>query len=105
MGTWWIKDSRAVKPLISALKAGDLEIVAGAYSYFIELGEPGTEEILIKALNIYGTKEMALDFFNCGNDKLKNAAEKWAKEHGYQIFTMGSRGGPIWGIIREFEEY
>lgn len=91
------KDERAVEPMLAALGAGDLEVVAGAYRFFIGVGEPGTEEVLIRALNQYGTEEMAEAFLNCGNAVLKEAATTWAKEHGYIIVDSGSGNFPRWG--------
>jgi len=80
-----IKDTRAVEALIAALRDGNLEIVAGAYRFFILRGVLGREDVLIEALNIYGTAEMAKDFLNCGNSKLAEAARDWAKRHDYII--------------------
>lgn len=85
-----INDARAVKPLIDALKQGDLEVAAGAYTFFIRSGVPGSEAVLIETLEKYGTEEMAENFMNCGNSQLQEAGLKWAKGHGYMIF-------PAWG--------
>jgi len=94
-----IKDARAVEPLIAALKDRKLEIVAGAYAFFIRRGEPGSEYILIEALNKFGYGSMAEDFLNCGNSKLKKAAIKWAKRNDYLIIpSREARNGPVWGI-------
>ena len=93
-----IGDARAVEALIVALKDENLEVIASAYEFFLKRGEPGTESILIKALNNYGTKSMAVDFLNCGNSQLDKAATGWAHSHGYYIVSSGSGGGgPIWG--------
>ncbi len=122
-----IKDSSAVQPLINALndespdvreeaakaligigtpasetlnralKENDLKVVADAYYFFISIGEPGSEAALIGALNKYGSKRMALDFINCGNIQLKEAAYKWAESHGRKIEERaGSTDGPRW---------
>jgi len=40
----------AVKPLIAALNNENLEIIAAAYSFFIERCDPGSEFLLVKAL-------------------------------------------------------
>ena len=122
-----IKDRRAVQPLINALNdecsdvreeavkalieigapvseqlnhalnEKDLKAVADAYYLIISVGEPGTEDMLIGALHTYGNKRMAMDFINCGNMQLKEAAYKWAKSHSYKIEEdIGARGGPKW---------
>jgi hypothetical protein len=81
-----------------ALNDADLEIIAGAYRFFILIGEAGSEALLIKALDQYGSRQMAEDFLNCGNSLLEQAAREWAGDHGYTI-TQGSKGvpGPHWG--------
>jgi HEAT repeat protein len=122
-----IKDSRAVQALINALndensdvreeavkalieigapvseqvnhalKEKDLRAVADAYYFIISVGEPGAEEMLIGALHKYGNKSMAMDFINCGNMQLKEAAYKWAKSHGYKIEKdTGTKNSPQW---------
>jgi HEAT repeat protein len=80
-----------------ALTENDLKAVAGAYYFFISVGEPASEAALIEALNKYGSKRMAMDFVNCGNIKLKEAAYKWAESRGYKIGDgSGSRDSPKW---------
>jgi len=122
-----IKDSRAVQPLITtlndespdireeavkalieigapvaeqlkhAVKENDLKTVADAYYYFISIGEPGIESMLIRALDKYGNKRMAMDFIYCENIQLKEAAYKWAKSHGYKIEEdISIINGPKW---------
>ena len=126
-----IKDNRAVQPLINALndeysdvreeavkalieigapvseqlnhalKEKDLRAVADAYYFIISVGEPGTEDMLIGALHKYGNNRMAMDFLNCGNMQLKEAAYKWAKSHTYKIEEdIGARDGPKWGRFK-----
>jgi HEAT repeat protein len=84
-----------------ALKENDVRVVADAYYFFIFTGEPESEAALIGALNKYGSKRMALDFVNCGNMKLKEAAYKWAESRGYKIGEHpGSTDGPKWKKFR-----
>ena len=95
-----ILDARAIEPLLTALQEENLEIIAGAYRFFIGRGQAGTEEILIWALNEFGTSDMAEDFLNCGNSLLEEAGTQWAHTHGYTISSMpfGSGGeDPVWG--------
>jgi HEAT repeat protein len=101
-----INDARAVKPLIEAMKEKDLDVIAGAYKFFILRGEPVSAPLLIEVLytydNVYDNTEMARVFLNCGNKKLKEAAEDWAKTHGYTILSGPfGNGFPIyWGNSR-----
>lgn len=94
-----IKDSRAVQILNDAWKNKNLEIVAGAYSFFVCRGEPGSEEVLIEALNRHWTRKMIMDFLNSGNNRLKEAAFELAKRHVPQFKTTIALDwrGPKWG--------
>jgi len=97
-----IRDDRAADPLIAALRDKDFKIIVAAYYFFIALGEPGTEDILITALNKYGFVTMAEDFLNCGNSKLEEAGSRWASVHGHRMQTpsLSYRDGPKWGSSR-----
>jgi HEAT repeat protein len=93
-----IDDARAVEPLLEQLGLGNVEVVAGAYRFFIEAGLTGSETVLMKALDIRGTEEMAEAFLNCGNELLDQAARKWAEANNRTI-RVSSVGDdyPIWG--------
>lgn len=82
----------AYEPLLEALKKE-----SGAFYGLIRMGRPGTEPVLIKALNAYGDKEMAEYYLNCGNDLLEKAASDWAHRNGYIITTRPVGGGTYWG--------
>jgi hypothetical protein len=87
-----------VEKLTGALDSKSLKVIATNYAFFIKLGRSGTEKILRSALLKYGNKAMALDYLNCGNDKLDAAARAWASKHGYWVYTTpGSHSGPSWG--------
>ena len=91
-----IKDPGAAKYLDNEMKKKNVEIVAGAYKYYLRKGEPGTEPVLIEAMQKYSyDKKMILDQASCGNDKLKQAAEEIAKKREYPIPADWS--GPKWG--------
>jgi len=99
-----IKDPRAVHVLLAGLRERDLAVIAGAYGVFIERAEPGSEDVLIQALNAHGSEEMAEAFLNCGNLALGGAAHKWAHKRRYEVETRDSLGwGPVgvrWGSGR-----
>ena len=97
------------KPVAIALDAVldatpvDIEVVAGAYYYFIRKGMPGTERLLVEGLNLHGNVSMAQAFLNSGNEVLEDAAHAWAKRNGYGINRIGLPSGhqPIlWGGSR-----
>lgn len=88
-------------PFVSELKSENLEIVlkkiSSDYSFFIRRGEPGTEDILIEALNKYGTVGMAEAFLNCGNNELYEAARALLEKSGFIIRPLsGEESFPEW---------
>jgi HEAT repeat protein len=88
----------AIAPLINAPKENNLKLVADAYYFFVCRGESGSEAVLIQALYKYGTQKMDVDFANCGNIQLKEAAQKWAESHNIKIkVPLGAGNGPVWG--------
>ena len=95
-----INDVRAVSALLEAWRNRDFAVIAGADSFFIKRGEPGSEDALIEALNHYGDSGLATDFVNSGNTKLEDAARAWATKHGYRIMTMPGGGSAQWGSKR-----
>jgi hypothetical protein len=91
-------DPALVSDLMAALEESDTKFIAGNYPFYIRLGLAGTEDTLSRALDKNGTKDMCVDYLNCGNDKLAMAAESWAHKHGYTVITTpGSHNGPQWG--------
>jgi len=91
------KDSKNEKIIADEINKIDIAFVIVIYPYLIEIGASGTEDMLINALNIYGFSMMAEDFINSGNEKLEEAARKWAKENNYTIYQMPGFGGKEWG--------
>jgi len=93
-----IGDPEAEKALLDALKDKNVEVIAGAYSFFIRKSISGSEDLLIQALNRYGTRIlwMAQDFQDCGHPPLVNAVKKWAAENSYRIDPSSGHSGPKW---------
>lgn len=85
----------AIEPLLQALDARDLHLIADLIEFYISLGKPGSEGVLIEALNRFGDDVMALQFYGSGNDTLKKGAEDWARRHGRRF--SGEPGGATWG--------
>jgi len=100
---WAAADALVAMPsgtesLVAAINSYSLEVIAGAYQFYIRKGIPGSEPVLNDALDSFGYVTMAEDYLNCGNDKLESAAEAWASRNGYRItHTWGSATGPQWG--------
>lgn len=88
-------DSKAKTALIAALKKRNLAVLAGGYSFYVALGQPGSEEVLAEALEQRGDQRMAEYFLNCGNFKLEEAARAWAARHYPQMRQTMS--GVTWG--------
>ncbi len=81
---------RARESLIAHLKARDLAVAAGACSFFILHGEPGTETILVEALDRLEHDDgagVAAAFLNSRNPTLVSAGNQWCARHGW---TVGS---------------
>jgi hypothetical protein len=94
------KDLRLADPLITAFVERDLDVIAGAYSFFIQWGEPGSEDVLIQALRARGDEEMAEALLNCGNSVLEATARTWVTAGRYQIVSGPGTGGVRWGSRR-----
>ncbi len=97
-----IKDPRATDALLAALKGRDTAVLAGAYRFYIDWGEPGSEDALIEALNKFTGNEdqMAGYMLNCGNVKLEEAVSAWSQAR-YKRPQVQSIRGILWGSARE----
>jgi hypothetical protein len=88
----------AVSNLTQAFDNGSLGAIANNYPFYIRLGQPGTENLLLNALSAYFNREMCLDYLNCGNQAIEGGSKKIAESRGYNIFSReGHHDGPIWG--------
>jgi hypothetical protein len=84
--------------LTDALGDNNIDVVAKNYPYYMRLGAPGSEGILVKALRLYFSEDMCLDYINCGNGIIESSAEQIARSKGYFITRgVGSHSGPKWG--------
>ena len=91
-------DPRVDEILIPSLKDKNLEVVEGAYRFFIRKGEPGSENILIETLNRGSwNRTMVMDFLNCGNGQLEKAGSECAKKRSYPITSAPDPNAPKWG--------
>jgi HEAT repeat protein len=70
-------DPRASSALLAALQDRNSAAIAGAFVFFIQRGQPGSEDAMIDALNQFGDWQMASAFRHCGNAKLEEAANAW----------------------------
>lgn len=75
----------------------DLGTITRLYRDILGLALPGTEDILIKALEQHGNAAMAEVFLNCGNETLEQAGRRWAERHGYSIGSWPAGPHPRWG--------
>jgi HEAT repeat protein len=87
-----IADPRVAEPLLAASRERNTAAVAGAHVFFIQRGEPGTEDVLIEALNDFGDQFMAADYLNSGNQKLSDAASAWASRNNFEVRSMHLSG-------------
>ena len=79
-----------------ALKRNDVAVVAGAHLYFLRLGKPGTEKLLVEALRSFGTHAMAQHYWWSGHAPLQRAADEWSGRKSYHE-GKDSGWGPKWG--------
>jgi len=88
----------AVKDLTSAIDESNLSRIAENYPFYIRLGIAGTEQIILNALDNHFSKDMCVDYINCGNSTIENGASNIARRRGYEVYrTRGHHSGPKWG--------
>jgi HEAT repeat protein len=83
---------QAIEHLMTAAKSKDLAVVAGGYKVFLRRLTPTLIETLLDALAEFGDEEMIQAFVNSGNRRLASEARSWAKENGYEIFSIPTYG-------------
>jgi len=74
-------DARAERVLLDAPTENKIDIIAGAYSYYIRRIDLHIDELLIKALFNHGDIFMAEEYSNSDNNRLREAAIEWKKKH------------------------
>ena len=68
-----------------------LQSIAADYKSWLRKARPGSADLLIRALDVYGNKDMAQDYYNFGSGSLLlnldliAAASRWTKVHGYMV--------------------
>lgn len=91
-------DPSAVTSLTDAFDNQSIGAIAKNYPFYIRMGLSGTEQLLLKALNAHFTKEMGVDYINCGNYQIEEGAKEIAANKGYGVYTeRGTHYGPKWG--------
>jgi hypothetical protein len=92
----------AIQSLTDALDDQNLSLISSNYPFYIKLGAPGSEELLLRSLKINFSKQMALDYLNCGNSYIEEESTNISRSFGYQV-TVGSgfHSGPRWGEEKE----
>jgi hypothetical protein len=75
----------------------DPAIALGAVEFAVSEGRDETIGAIIEGLFAYGDIGDANVLLNCGNEKLEDAAEKWATEHGYDIEKVPGEPEHKWG--------
>src|SRR5262249_16121286 len=74
-------DPSATAALLTALEDRDLAAIGGAHIFYIQWGEPNSEDGLMEALNAGGDAKMAFNFIVSENSKLASAGREWAMAH------------------------
>ena len=95
-----INDPRVRALLLAALHERNVAVLAGAYTFYLDLGEPGTEDLVIEALNQFGDEYMSSFMLNCGNVRLEDAARAWSLATYHVPANPFVVGGVLWGRSR-----
>jgi hypothetical protein len=89
----------AIMSLTSAIDKNGVRTIARNYPFYIRLGQPGSEKILLKALRQNFSTSMCVDYLNCGSKMLEDGATNIARINGYNVTSRIGEGysGPRWG--------
>ena len=89
----------AITSLTSAIDENGVRTIARNYPFYIRLGQPGSETILLKALRQNFSTTMCVDYLNCGSKMLEDGATNIARVNGYNVTTNFNKvhSGPRWG--------
>lgn len=88
----------AVKNLTDVIDDQSLGAISKNYPFYIRLGSPGTEDLMLRALENYFNQTMCVDYLNCGNTTIENGAKLIAQSKGFNVFVEeGFHTGPKWG--------
>lgn len=91
------------RALMAALDARDLAVIAGKLQFYISVGRPGSEPILVEAFERFGLANHGTSyveaFLNSGNEILRNKAYQVAKDRNIRIVGSGGGKGP-WGSLK-----
>ncbi|MCF8057246.1 MAG: hypothetical protein K9K37_11495 [Desulfocapsa sp.] len=83
--------------LFEEIRSGEYDRILKSLASIIGIGRKDALPELVTVLNQEGTKTMAEAYLNSGSGELKEAAEEWARKHGYKI-TTGPGYHPVnWG--------
>jgi len=91
----WAPLARSV--LLEAVTKRDTAVIAGAYFFFLEKGQPDVDDLLVAALLTHGDHDMAQYFVFTGDPKLLDAAIKWKVKTNSCLFLPTSRPGVYFG--------
>jgi hypothetical protein len=76
---------------------GIQDAVARACHHYIGRGDEKRLPELVHLLQLYGTRELAEDYLNCGQQRLHDAGAVWGREHGYNIGNGSGSNRVRWG--------
>ena len=91
-----IANPQASRVLMGAMAEKHVLVMAAAHLFFIRNGVFGSEQLLVDALNLYGTEEMALTFLNAGHPLLGQAARAWARKQETVLLASPKLGNIHW---------
>jgi HEAT repeat protein len=88
----------ARKALDEAYKREDLAVIAGASEYFARMGIPGSEAVIIRAMDEYSSYNLSEAFVKCGNKYLEKAVKLDCVNKNYCYHCLScAAGNTKWG--------
>jgi len=81
--------------LLQDVRSGDRRRLEFALEAFTGIGKDDVLPDLLRFMRMRGGKTIAEAYLNCNHEKLREAAEAWAREHGY-IITSGYGASQTW---------
>jgi HEAT repeat protein len=91
-----IGNDHAEVVLGDAMAQKNLLVMAAAHPFYIRRGVLGSEQLLVEALNVYGTEDIALTYLNAGHPLLRQAALSWGRKRGTVLLPSPKLGDIHW---------
>ena len=85
-----ISNENAQSALRTALQRRNLAAVAGAAEFYIKDDTRGSEYVLARALESFGSRALAGLLLKSGNQYLRKVARSWVRQRGHILASLES---------------